>query len=258
MPRYPQQSQTLARVLRSPILTNPTKWLYDVPRKHSHELSEERDIFYNRQHLHSNPFAQALIRTRPDSGWSVVPEGISIPLAASKAHAEAKQEQKKKKKKQQICTLSPVLQDDKVDSTRSPLFRGIINNKRVIEDVKEKNKFIARFRSFLVWKMGISQDARPELAPDMAGLIETHYRSKIQEMLELVGDELEPRLSTRQRDGILCTSVGGLSQWRDDHLEVNKSAFGLENDKFVEFEKHPELAKLLVAYAGYHSNNPGS
>ncbi|KAI3403742.1 hypothetical protein KGF56_003467 [Candida oxycetoniae] len=226
-------NQLLKRLFQSPLLKNPSRWLFGIPRKHSHKFIETQN--YDRRALDTNAFAQALTQTYANSRTTVLPLGCGINLTVDKSDDG--------------CILSPIVGRDVGDVPH----RLIVNNKQLIEYLKDKPKLTYHFKPLRMETLGLSLQMKSQLAPDITDMIENSYKEKIDSLFKEVSEKL-PEIPTGN-DGILLTTTTSksLSQWGDGYMKIDKSIFGLKKDKYIEFANHPELSQLIIAYIDFNS-----
>lgn len=233
MPQHP--NAVVKSVLSSPLLTNPNRWLWDVPKKHAHHLIEEQ--YYSRNKLAANVFAQMLTSVSAVSLDEVIPKGNSIPvppMVKNAAHAQ----------------LVPSF-----DKSRNEPYRAIINNKHYIEVLLKKPKLAGRYKPALAAKLGLQKRAETQFVSDMPSIVENYYKTKIQSLLEQI--EITEQNNVEKEaignQGILLTAIEQNQpfQWKNGCLEIEKTLFGIENDQVVDFKTQSELAHLLVAYMDF-------
>ncbi|KAI5953842.1 hypothetical protein CANMA_004680 [Candida margitis] len=228
------------RILRNPLLTNPTKWLNDVPKKHHSNLMQNG--FYNRSELSSNPYVQSLTKVDANSSTAVLPVGNAIRLTAVVNAASATTN------KRSDITLHPILH--LIDDTSNEPGRLISNNKAYIHSIQDSTKLAQTYRPMRMDKSELPSKYKVDFVDNISDEIETLYRDKIETLLRNIR---QTQQGSRDGGGIELTDMEGASRWENGRLEVNKSLIGVTDDTFVSFRDHPELSRLIIAYCDYKS-----
>lgn len=222
------------RILINPLLTNPTKWLDNVPKKHHNKFIQ--DGFYNRNELNYNPYMKSLVKVDANSSTTVLPVGNAIRLTADVADGTISN------KKSQV-TLHPRLNFNR---DRSEPSRLISNNRAYIQSIQDNMKIAQSYRPMQMDKLQLPLKFKVDFVENMSDEIETLYKDKIKSLLGNVRiDELG--------DGVHLIEMEGVSRWEDGVLKINKSLIGLDDDTFVTFKNHPQLSQLIIAYCDYKS-----
>jgi len=221
------------RILRNPLLTNSTKWLDNVPKKHHSDLIQNG--FYNRNELDNNPYAQSLIKVDANSSTTVLPVGNAIRLTATRTNGTNKSEKS-------LVTLLPSLNLTKTEPSRL-----ISNNKSYIESIQENAKTSQAYRPMQMDKLELPLKFKVKFIENMSDEIDTLYKDRIKSLL------LKAKRENDLGDGIELIEMEGITRWEDGILKINKSLIGVTNNTFVSFASNPELARLIIAYSDYKS-----
>ncbi|KAI5957453.1 hypothetical protein KGF57_003147 [Candida theae] len=218
------------RILRNPLLTNASKWLNDVPKKHHSKFLQSG--VYNRNALDCNPYVQSLIKVDANSGATVLPVGNAIRLTAAVDDTASKKSQ---------VTLHPSLHLENKPS------RLISNSKAYMELVQGNSRLAHAHRPMQLDKSFLPSKFKVDFVENMGDVIERSYRERIESLLSSIQKD---EMGT---DGIHLIEMDGVSRWEDGRLKVNKGLVGLTDDTFISFRNNPELARIIVAFCDYKS-----
>ncbi|KAI5951986.1 hypothetical protein KGF54_005061 [Candida jiufengensis] len=207
-------------IFKNPLLTNPNKWLKDVPKKHCSDLLQNQ--YYNREELETNSYVQSLIKTDANSINTVLPMGNAIRLS------EIKDEKIKN-----VIKLKP-----NITEINEPT-RLISNNKKYIQSILQSKKIVSKYRPFHPDKQ--FSKVQIEFVENIVEKIDQLYRDEIEKYM---GD-----IKKGEGDGIKLTE--GETKWDGETLNVNKSAFNMKEDLFITFKENPILSQLIIRYIDY-------
>ncbi|KAI5960624.1 uncharacterized protein KGF55_004517 [Candida pseudojiufengensis] len=208
-------------ILKNPLLTNPNKWLKNVPKKHSSNLLQNH--CYNRDDLDTNPFVQSLIKTDSNSIDTVLPEGNGIRLSVTTGEDDKHEEK-----------FNPHL------FTCNGPSRLISNNEKYIQSLNTTPKLANAYRPFQAERINLSKGKNISI------------ENLHQDIDKLYKDTIEKHLKTYtngEGEGIQLS--GNATRWNSSRLNVDKSLFNYEEDVFISFKENPILTQLIVKYMDY-------